>query len=112
VKHFAVVDHIPYQQNVESELYPKAGAPNPGVKLFTVRAAGGPGFGGPGMFAMRVPQVGEILPSFFHQILGVTDPQKKQLDALQKEVDAKIERILTTCPPSCRVDFKQGYTNE
>ncbi len=40
VKHFAVVDHIPYQQNVESELYPKAGAPNPGVKLFTVRAAG------------------------------------------------------------------------
>src|SRR5438128_2999966 len=29
VKHFAVVDHIPYQQNVESELYPKAGAPNP-----------------------------------------------------------------------------------
>lgn len=42
VKHFAVVDHIPYQQNVESELYPKAGAPNPIAKLFTVRAAGEP----------------------------------------------------------------------
>jgi dipeptidyl-peptidase-4 len=40
VKRFAVVDHIPYQQNVESELYPKAGAPNPIVKLFTVTAAG------------------------------------------------------------------------
>jgi dipeptidyl-peptidase-4 len=41
VKHFAVVDHLPYQQNVESELYPKAGAPNPVARLFTVNASGG-----------------------------------------------------------------------
>ena len=41
VKRFAVVDHIPYQQNVESELYPKAGAPNPVARLFTVTASGG-----------------------------------------------------------------------
>ncbi|HEY4640869.1 MAG TPA: S9 family peptidase, partial [Thermoanaerobaculia bacterium] len=40
VKHFAVVDHIPYQQNVESELYPKAGAPNPIAKLFAVNVNG------------------------------------------------------------------------
>lgn len=40
VKHFAVVDHIPYQQTVESELYPKAGAPNPIAKLFTVSITG------------------------------------------------------------------------
>jgi dipeptidyl-peptidase-4 len=40
VRHFAVVDHIPYQQNVESELYPKAGAPNPIAKLFTVSITG------------------------------------------------------------------------
>ncbi|HEV7487827.1 MAG TPA: DPP IV N-terminal domain-containing protein [Thermoanaerobaculia bacterium] len=40
VKHFAVVDHIPYQQNVESELYPKAGAPNPIAKLFCVNVNG------------------------------------------------------------------------
>src|SRR5258706_8515710 len=40
VKHFAVVDHIPYQQNVESELYPKAGAPNPIAKLFCVSISG------------------------------------------------------------------------
>jgi dipeptidyl-peptidase-4 len=40
VKHFAVVDHIPYQQNVESELYPKAGAPNPIAKLFCVNVKG------------------------------------------------------------------------
>jgi dipeptidyl-peptidase-4 len=41
VKRFAVVDHIPYQQNVESELYPKAGGPNPIARLFTVNASGG-----------------------------------------------------------------------
>jgi dipeptidyl-peptidase-4 len=40
VRHFAVVDHIPYQQNVESELYPKAGAPNPIAKLFCVSISG------------------------------------------------------------------------
>src|SRR5437763_7203748 len=40
VKRFAVVDHIPYQQNVESELYPKAGAPNPVAKLFTISIRG------------------------------------------------------------------------
>jgi dipeptidyl-peptidase-4 len=40
VRHFAVVDHIPYQQNVESELYPKAGAPNPIAKLFCVSITG------------------------------------------------------------------------
>lgn len=59
------------------------------------RAAGGPGFGGPGGFAMRMPQIGEVIPSFLHQMLGVTDAQKKQLAALQKEVDAKIEKIFT-----------------
>ena len=41
VRRFAVVDHIPYQQTVESELYPKAGAPNPIAKLFIVTASGG-----------------------------------------------------------------------
>ncbi len=41
VRHFAIVDHIPYQQTVESELYPKAGAPNPIARLFTVTASGG-----------------------------------------------------------------------
>jgi dipeptidyl-peptidase-4 len=42
VKRFAVVDHIPYQQSVDTELYPKAGAPNPIVKLLTVTAGGAP----------------------------------------------------------------------
>ena len=39
---YAVVDHIPYEQNVEQWDYPKAGDPNPLVKLGVARVAGGP----------------------------------------------------------------------
>jgi dipeptidyl-peptidase-4 len=39
---YALVDHIPYQQNVEHWDYPKAGDPNPVVKLGVARVSGGP----------------------------------------------------------------------
>jgi dipeptidyl-peptidase 4 len=42
VKDFVVVDHLPVQQNVEVTSYPKAGAPNPNVKVGVVNLAGGP----------------------------------------------------------------------
>ena len=42
VKDFVVVDHLPVQQNVEVTSYPKAGAPNPNVKVGIVNVAGGP----------------------------------------------------------------------
>jgi len=38
---YTVVDHIPYEQNVEHWDYPKAGDPNPIVKLGVARVAGG-----------------------------------------------------------------------
>ena len=41
VPEFTVIDHIPYRQNVEISPYPKAGDPNPHVKLGVVNAAGG-----------------------------------------------------------------------
>ncbi|MEO6260157.1 MAG: S9 family peptidase, partial [Thermoanaerobaculia bacterium] len=41
VHRFSIPDHLPYLQKVEEELYPKAGDPNPIVRLFTVSAAGG-----------------------------------------------------------------------
>jgi len=41
VPEFTVVDHIPLYQKVEVTPYPKAGAPNPVVKLCVVNAAGG-----------------------------------------------------------------------
>jgi dipeptidyl-peptidase-4 len=41
VPEFTVVDHIPYDQKVEVTPYPKAGDPNPIVKLGVASAAGG-----------------------------------------------------------------------
>jgi hypothetical protein len=45
-------------------------------------------FGGP-------PQAGQILPGFVEQMLKITPEQKKQIDELQKEVDAKLDKIMT-----------------
>jgi dipeptidyl-peptidase 4 len=39
---YTIVDQIPYQQNVEHWDYPKAGDPNPVVKLGVMRVTGGP----------------------------------------------------------------------
>jgi dipeptidyl-peptidase-4 len=41
VPEFTVVDHIPYAQTVEVTPYPKAGDPNPNVRLGVIDAAGG-----------------------------------------------------------------------
>ncbi len=42
VPEFTVVDHIPYRQDLEVYDYPKAGDPNPLVRLGVVAALGGP----------------------------------------------------------------------
>lgn len=52
---------------------------------------GGPG--GPGRFGP--PRPGQILPPFVMDALKLTDDQKKQMDDLQKEVDSKLDKILT-----------------
>jgi spore coat protein H len=57
---------------------------------------GGMGFGpgGPGGFG-GFPQPGQILPPPLQDMLQLTSDQKKQLETLQKEVDAKLEKLLT-----------------
>jgi len=59
------------------------------------RPGGGrPGGGGPGgMFPGFAPP-GEIMPGSLQGMLHLTDDQKKQLDELQKEADAKLAEIL------------------
>jgi hypothetical protein len=49
--------------------------------------------GGPGR--MGGGQPGQIMPVFLREMLKMTDEQKKQMDDLQKDVDAKLEKILT-----------------
>ncbi len=51
---------------------------------------GGFGFGGFGGMT-----IGQILPPFLQTQLKLTDAQKKELEALQKDVDTKLDKILT-----------------
>ena len=53
------------------------------------------GPGGPGGPMMGMPRPGEILPQMFQQRLNLSDEQKEQVAALQKDVDAKLAKILT-----------------
>ena len=53
----------------------------------------GPGMGGG--FMMR-PNPGEVLPAFMGDMLRLTEDQKQQLAAIQKETDAELAKILTT----------------
>src|SRR5437879_5087298 len=59
---------------------------------------GGPG-GGKGPdgkgFKGKGGQPGQILPPFVQDALNLTDDQRKKVADLQKEVDAKLEKILT-----------------
>lgn len=55
----------------------------------------GPPPGGPGGFGMGPPRPGEVLPSMLRNRLQLTPEQSQQVDALQKDVDARLERILT-----------------
>jgi spore coat protein CotH len=57
------------------------------------RPAGGPGMG-PGMF-FRPPPLGILLPPPVQDTLQLTDGQRKELEKLQKEVDEKLEKIMT-----------------
>ncbi len=61
---------------------------------------GGPGGDGPGGRGGRggfggPPQLGVVMPDFVQETLKLTDEQKKKLAELQKDIDAKIEKILT-----------------
>lgn len=55
----------------------------------------GPPPGGPGRFGMGPPRPGEVLPPMLRNQLALTPEQSQEVDALQKEVDARLDRILT-----------------
>jgi hypothetical protein len=60
---------------------------------------GGFGPGGPGGFGPGgpggPPQPGQVLPPFLQEELKLSADQKKQLEELQKDVDARLAKILT-----------------
>ncbi len=56
---------------------------------------GGPGGPGGPRMGPPMPRPGEILPPMLRQRLNLTAEQTTQVDDLQKEVDAKLDAILT-----------------
>jgi Arylsulfotransferase (ASST) len=54
---------------------------------------GGPG--GPGRFFGGPPQPGQVMPDFLADMLKLTPEQKKQVAELQKDVVARLDKILT-----------------
>ncbi|HTK76580.1 MAG TPA: CotH kinase family protein [Gemmataceae bacterium] len=75
------------------------------------RPAQGPGMGGPGGpggFVMRLPQAGEVLPTFIQDMLNLTGEQKRKLAELQKETDARLEKILTAEQRAQIKGFRDG----
>jgi hypothetical protein len=64
------------------------GPGGPGGKGGGFGGRGPGGFGGP-------PPIGQVLPPFARDMLQMTDAQQKELDSIQKEVEAKLAKILT-----------------
>ncbi|HEY1378731.1 MAG TPA: hypothetical protein VGF55_18170 [Gemmataceae bacterium] len=70
--------------------------------LFERENQGGGGFDGPGGFGGPggrgpggPPRPGQVLPEFLQEQVNLSDVQKKEIADLQKEVDARLDRILT-----------------
>ncbi|HEV3445777.1 MAG TPA: aryl-sulfate sulfotransferase [Gemmataceae bacterium] len=81
-----IFEVTPDKEIVWKYVNPVKGGPGPGGR------PGGPG--GPGGFA-GPPQPGQILPSFMQGMLNLTADQKKQLEALQKDASARLDKMLT-----------------
>ena len=78
------------KSQIEQMQRPFAGGPGFGIPGF-----GPPGFGGPGFGPPRPPRPGELFPEFLRQMLQFTDEQKKSLDKVQGDVDAKLAKLMT-----------------
>jgi Spy/CpxP family protein refolding chaperone len=72
------------------------------------RGGGPDGPGGPGGGPGGPPQPGQIMPGFMQERLNLTDAQKRKMEELQKEVDAKIAKILTPEQLKQFKDMPQG----
>jgi EF hand len=73
---------------------PPGGFGPPGERGFGGRGQGRFGGQGPGRRG-GPPEPGQILPGFLQDRLKLSDEQKRQVADLQKEVDARLDKILT-----------------
>jgi outer membrane protein assembly factor BamB len=69
---------------------------------------GGRGGRGPGAFG-GPPQPGQVLPASLQQTLKLTAEQKKQVEELQKEADAGLDKILTEGQRKQLKEMRAGF---
>ncbi|HEX4795983.1 MAG TPA: hypothetical protein VH370_19500 [Humisphaera sp.] len=72
------------------------GGPGGGPDDFGPGGQGGRGFGPGGPGGRGGPQPGRIMPQGLADQLNLSDDQRKQIDDLQKDVDTKLAKILTS----------------
>ena len=86
----------------------KGGDKGPGGK-----GPGGKGPGGKGPGGKGPPggpgQPGQILPAFLQDALKLTDEQKKQMEEIQKEITAKLDKVLTEEQNKLLKEAKPGF---
>lgn len=68
----------------------------------------GGGFGGPGGGLRGPPRPGQILPDFLQERLNLSTEQRRQLASLQKEVDARMDKILTADQKKMMQQMRRG----
>ena len=76
------------------------GAPGEGGQRPGRRQGGGPGGMQPGGF--------HVIPPFAQEQLNLTDDQKKQIESLEKETKAKLDKILTDDQKQKLKDMQQN----
>ncbi len=81
------------QKTVLAQVKVLPAQPNPGVRPQPIQIGGG---------------VGQVLPPAVQNRLQLTDEQKKEVEKLQKEVEAKIMKILTDDQKKQLEQFKKG----
>ncbi len=95
---FTVLDHIPYNPDVEEWEYPKAGSVNPRVRLGTVRAAGGgTTWADLARYATDDPLIVDVgwTPDSSRVVFQVQDREQTWLDLdLAHPPDGSVERLL------------------
>jgi hypothetical protein len=75
---------------------PGFGGPGGGPDDFGPGGPGGRGFGPGGPSGRGGPQPGRVMPQGLADQLNLSDDQRKQIDDLQKDVDTKLAKILTS----------------
>jgi hypothetical protein len=103
-----IFEVTPENETVWKYVNPAKGGFGPGGGGFGGPGRKGPGGGRPTGFG-GPPQPGQLLPSFLQDFLNLTDDQRKQAEALQKDIDGRLAKLLTEEQQKQLKDARGGF---